>query len=431
MSRILSIAITALTLIITTSAWAWGERGHHIVGRTGAKLVETVADKEAKSKGVVQFFQQRAFEMGHLSNIPDTSWKESSRHKKSVLSTNTPTHYVDMEILAGTPGRDPVAYVKKIKALPRKYSDVLKLYQDKPNPLPGTPKKYKKINVYNDVGTNPWRVGELYEALVAAFQCAKNKEGKSDLKKERKKWSLPLAGAPRSKPSGFYKCNKGQSRLQSLSAAVALAGVMGHFIGDVAQPYHVTINFDGWETGNGGVHHYMEGDVVNFLPPTLEADVLTKMKNKTFKGTLEMDLQVNWSEENAATGFALNLAGNSFRRLPEAIRLDDEFAVTKKGTKVPSGDKSFLWGKKEDYKKAIRRLAQDKKVLEGHKDFIVERLSVGSFALARIWLQAWKAGGSPDLKDVEANSIPYALDVPFLWPTYDLVATKKLRNRKM
>lgn len=252
--------------------------------------------------------------------------------------------------------------------------------------------------------------------MVKAFQCAKSKEAKSDLKKERKNWSLPLVSRKAKIPVPFYQCSTNQSRLQALSAAVAIGGVMGHFIGDLAQPYHVTINFDGWEGGHGGVHEYMESAVVKHLGPELENDVLNKAKESTFRKSLEEDLKVDWKQPAAAASFAINLASNSYRLLGEALRLDEKYAIEKKGTQVASGDKSFLF-EKEKYKPA-RKSAKNPEVLAGHKPLLVNRLAVGSYALAMIWYQAWEDGGQPQLSDANGIAIPYALDVRFLWPTY-------------
>ena len=84
---------------------------------------------------------------------------------------------------------------------------------------------------------------------------------------------------------------------------------------------------------------------------------------------------------------------------------------------MTTGDKSFLF-EKEKFKPAVRKPAETREVLAGHKPFLINRLAVGSYALAKIWYQAWEEGGKPQLSDANGVSIPYALDVPFLWPTY-------------
>lgn len=396
-SKVMKLIPLTLFVSLSLQAYGWGERGHHLIGKNAALLVADLAgaSKEAKNKGVGSFFKDRALQMGHLANIPDTSWKESTHQDKKVLSTNGPTHYVDLEIFNGAPDKDMDSYIKKVRSLSPEFSEILKKYQGQDNPLPGTPAKYKKINVYKDAGTNPWRVRDLYEAMVKAFRCAKSKEDKSDLRKERKKWSLPLLSKHNKR--AFYECSKKQSRLEALSAAIAIGGVLGHFIGDLAQPYHVTINFDGWEGGNGGVHEYMESDVVKNLGPELETDVLNKSKEAPFRKALEEDLKVDWKAKAASASFAIHLAANSYRLLGEALRLDDKYAIVKKGTDVTTGDKSFLF-EKEKFKPAVRKPAETREVLAGHKPFLINRLAVGSYALAKIWYQAWEEGGNPNFR---------------------------------
>jgi len=38
------------------------------------------------------------------------------------------------------------------------------------------------------------------------------------------------------------------------SKATRVAAALGHYVGDTHQPLHTTENYDGWKTGNGGIH---------------------------------------------------------------------------------------------------------------------------------------------------------------------------------
>lgn len=413
------LSITSVTLFSLSSlpAWGWGERGHHVVGRSAAQLINAVAEENAAAAELSEFMKERALQMGHLANVPDFSWKESTRHDSKLIGINSPTHYIDVEILLGAPTKDLKEYASQLRKLSPDFAQILKTYQGKPNPLPGTPAKYKNIDLYNDVGTNPWRVQDLYAALVSAWACAKSKEGGSDLKAERKNFKSPLVARAARSPQGYYQCTKKQTRLEALSAAVAIAGVLGHFVGDLAQPFHLTVNFDGWESGNGGVHHYLEEAVVEALPPSLEDEVFRRAQESGFRKEQSRALAINWGEPLPGSRFALALAEQSYLQMNEALRLDNQFAIIKKGTIVPSGDKSFLFDR-EKYQPAERKPAATPEVLRGHRSFVTDRLASGSLALAAIWYQAWLAGGSPKVADANGIAIPYILDVPFLWPNY-------------
>ncbi len=69
-------------------------------------------------------------------------------------------------------------------------------------------------------GTAPWRVRQLYQLAFQAF--------------------------------------KGGNQVLALQ----YVGVMSHYIGDLSQPLHVTINHDGQLTGNKGLHSYFETTVL-------------------------------------------------------------------------------------------------------------------------------------------------------------------------
>lgn len=49
---------------------------------------------------------------------------------------------------------------------------------------------------------------------------------------------------------------------KKMKEALEYVGVMTHYIGDLAQPLHVTENYDGQETGNKGIHMYFETTII-------------------------------------------------------------------------------------------------------------------------------------------------------------------------
>jgi len=82
----------------------------------------------------------------------------------------------------------------------------------------------------NDNGSAPWRVSQIYERAVAAF--------------------------------------KANDRVKGLQ----MVGVLGHYIGDLANPMHVSQDYDGQSIGRRGVHKYFETTLVDTVPANELAD---------------------------------------------------------------------------------------------------------------------------------------------------------------
>ncbi|MEY4632433.1 MAG: hypothetical protein RIQ81_2553 [Pseudomonadota bacterium] len=47
---------------------------------------------------------------------------------------------------------------------------------------------------------------------------------------------------------------------------IQMAGVMGHYVGDISQPMHVSSDYDGQSIGRPGVHKYFESTLVDEVP---------------------------------------------------------------------------------------------------------------------------------------------------------------------
>jgi hypothetical protein len=68
-------------------------------------------------------------------------------------------------------------------------------------------------------------------------------------------------------------------------------GVLAHYSGDAAMPYHATVDTNGYARGEGGIHFYFESDCINALEPSLAADVLAHARKnraawlRTWKAT--------------------------------------------------------------------------------------------------------------------------------------------------
>ncbi|MGE4105650.1 MAG: hypothetical protein AB7F66_00425 [Bacteriovoracia bacterium] len=445
------------------SAYGWAERGHHSIAAMAARAVKMWAPKYMGAKppkggeedaelyeGFAKFMSDRMIALGHLANIPDTSWKDS-QNKRRISDMNSPNHYFGPERLLGAPaemsGEKFAQYLEKIRALTPKYEDIKKQYDGKKPVLEGMPQD-KLFSTYSDLGTTPWRAQQLYDLLVAAWKCAKGKEGVAADPKApvTLPFRLPVDGGLGEKdepPLPTYACDAKVTRKSDLYAAYVISGILAHFIGDQTQPYHPTADYDGWVTGNGGIHAYFEASVVQALDEALNYDVLATAQDPEFRKTAWESIAPNTAEGvaldlNAPLGVVKLLYGMAIDSLnhKEQVRMaDDSFAIVR-GKDASGGvalkkSEALPWGDHPRYHKdrkiseAQRVTASHPDVMKGFRPIVVERLATGVVALSRVWFEAWKAGGKPKLSDLNAISLPYPTDPPFIWPDFDLDALAK------
>lgn len=139
----------------------------------------------------------------------------------------------------------------------------------------------------NKHGFAMWRVSDFYVQLVAALK-------KGDFKK-----------------------------------AVQIAGVMGHYVGDMTQPMHATTDYDGQSINKPGVHKYYETTLVDRIDENHLFDSTQKIAGERRSGlerSIGNDLEntelqhVSWSEADDAFN-ALEAVYNKF----EAANPDDQW----------------------------------------------------------------------------------------------------------
>ncbi len=270
-----------------SQASAWGKRGHEMVGSLAAQLL-------AKEHPQGAFLASHSFDMGYYNNAPDLVWKANSE----IYKKESPQHYVDIEIFER-------AFKKRNETnawIPSRLEFV---------------KKFPEID--EKAGRSPWRIQELVSQLEKTTQ---------DLKKKN--------------------LSKKEKHLLQEQWLVT-AGLLGHYIADLAQPLHVTENHDGQLTQQKGLHHWFEENVVDELSPLLYEAVYEKAKAQ-WKNFFEKHKKMSAFE------LSLELAKNSHAALPRVLEID---------------------------KKQGR--SSEKKVSGAYKEIVIERLSLGVLYLATIW----------------------------------------------
>lgn len=279
----------SLLFFYSTDAAAWGSRGHAIVCQTAAYL--TAQHENAN------FLKRHSFDLGYYCNVPDLTWKRGDLYKKEWFN-----HFMDLEIFE------------------RAFKD-----STVKNPFELSRAEFNKTfpNVKDDAGRAYWRVREILDRMTKIT---------AELKK--KKLSV-------------------QKRHELQADWLLHAGAIGHYIGDLAQPLHVTENYDGQLTKQKGLHSWLENELVDelFLSPgrNLEGEVMKAAEEKWQKEEKRLS-KMNTLE------LLEELTKRSYDRLNPVLKLDREVG-------------------RKDIKKAA----------EAFHPMIVEQLAEGSVYLAILW----------------------------------------------
>src|SRR5688572_589710 len=81
-------------LLIPSVAFAWGKRGHQMVGETAAIL----AGEEPQAG----FLKSRSFDFGYYNNVPDFIWKKPKTYEQEKNE-----HFMDLEIFERAFAKNP------------------------------------------------------------------------------------------------------------------------------------------------------------------------------------------------------------------------------------------------------------------------------------------------------------------------------------
>ena len=202
-------------LLIASSAFGWGLRGHQAINR--AAVLGLPADGPS-------FLRAHEDWIVYLAIIPD-SWRSPSEPTRKIL--DDPNHGWFKEQFAMLP------------SIPRsRYEFVLALYEAQKKQ---TPEAGKQTNV-RWTGTLPYAAQENFERMRAAMR----------------RYRAMKAGGQETK---FVELEIAQ-----------YMGRLGHYTGDGAQPLHDTIHHDGWSglnpkdyTREPRIHGRMESQYVDLI----------------------------------------------------------------------------------------------------------------------------------------------------------------------
>ena len=249
----MGIAFGILFLIFAAAspAHAWGKRGHAIICQTAAYL--------AASEPKAEFLRDRSYDLEYYCNVPDLIWKRPATYKIEAAN-----HFMDMEVF--------------------------------------------KREMKDSTVEHPFELDRV--AFEAAFPQIPERAGRAwwrirELSEEWDKLTIRLKQPIDDSPPG---ATKNEERRQAQSDWLVHAGAVGHYVGDLSQPLHVTENYDGQLTDQKGVHAFFEDDMVNILThdgtKDLESDVMKaataqwKKSRKTWSGKSILELAQMLSESS-------------------------------------------------------------------------------------------------------------------------------------
>lgn len=339
--------------LATSSVFAWGGRGHHTICDAAVYLV--------KEKGLKDYLQAKPHIMGHLCNIPDIYWRDLG---PDVSRLGNSTHYVDLELLKMDP-----------KDIPLDYKKIIADFTGKPNPIQ---EGATITSIPNEFGSNWWRADQFYRRAVSLGE----------------KWKAASApGSSKDEQNETLPFN------QIAYDFMVNLGIMGHFVGDNGQPFHSTVDYDGYKSGHGGIHAYYEESLVAALPVTLVMKVVEKgsqfrkreskhsfLKEKTVLANMKA-LALVANEEIKAI-YALDKI-----KTPSVLKNEKGMSI-----KTPA--------EREPAEKTVARF----------ESLIVTDMARSAALLAKIWDDAYAEVGRPKL--VAHKSYKYPLQPEFVAPDY-------------
>lgn len=357
----MKIILITLISLASSFAFAWGGRGHHTVCSVASFLV--------KEPGLKDYLQHKPQMMGHLCNMPDFYWKSLGGEANQL---GNPTHFIDIEVV----GLD-------VKDIPTDYNKLIKKYT-------GTEDKFKNDgttikSIPQEFGSSWWRADQFMKKMAA-------------LKKDFKKAKVP---------SNFKEEQDNELPYNKLAYDFVISmGLMGHFVGDNAQPFHTTADYDGYAKGHGGIHAYYEDAVVGQFDGDLEYLVLEKARALKDPSFLKPKTTIDKMKALSV------ISNNEIKAIYEVDPIKKPSVLKKeRGMQLKTA------AEREPASVAFPKM----------KPMIVEQMARGALLLANLWDEAYASAGKPKLGAYKSYKYPFTVD--FVAPDY-FDTSKEFKEKK-
>ena len=199
-------------------ARAWGNDGHRMINRLAAASLPADMPEFLRTPAAIA-------EIDYLGPEPDR-WR--GKGEPELVAAQAPEHFIDLE------------WADALGPLPHKRLDF-------------EAKAYAAGKKPDVIGLQPWQTDEVWERLKAAMRQYRTMKASGRERKDIK----PLE-----------------------QAIIFYAGWLGHYVGDGAQPLHVSIQYNGWIGANPNgyttahkIHSLFESEFVsdNIHPSDVQA----------------------------------------------------------------------------------------------------------------------------------------------------------------
>lgn len=283
-----------LLLFVALPALAWGEKGHYIVNEAATHALPT---------DMPHFFYKAFPELIWLGYDPDR-WRGGG----TSIEAHAPDHFLDYEYVEGL----------ELPADRYKYIDLMY-----------TSGRLRKLGITNsEAGFVPWRIAEVTQQLQVAFR----------------NWRSSAPGSP--------------ERRAIEVDIIQFAGILGHYVGDSANPHHATLNYNGWVEPNPNRYPNDCGTHSRF-----ESAFVSHAVNVT-QVTPKVAATPVLREDYFATG--LQSIKDSHALIEKLYQIDRDGAFNPLGPPSRTG-----------------------------VDFATDRLAAGASLLRDLWWSAWVNSGKP------------------------------------
>lgn len=348
----MKIQIAFLVFIIPSIVFSWGGRGHHSICSAAVFLVQ---DPDLKN-----YLKGRPHIMGHLCNVPDIVWKNMG---SDISKIGSPSHYINPEIIG-------------LKA-----SEIVLDYKKIVTEQTGNENKIKSgftiKSIPTEFGSNWWRADQFFRRAIAYKDSFNSAQGPQNSQEEQND-DLPF-----NKLAYDFTVN---------------LGLMGHFVGDNAQPFHVSADYDGYATGHGGIHAYYEDTMVAAIDADLEQKIIAQGK--------KLQKQKNIKFLSATTVLEKMQAMAILSSADLQTIYKNDVLVKKSELKNEKGMEIKIRAERN-------HSVADKKKFE---KIIVMEMARAATLLANLWDEAYKIVGRPKL--LSFKSYKYPLTPEFVIPDY-------------
>ena len=238
------LSLLALMLLNVHTLLAWDYEGHRLVNQLALASLPDDYPAFVKAPAAAERVAYLAGEADRWRNTPDLALKH----------VNGPDHYIDLEQLD--------QYGLKPEMLPVfRYQFVAQLALARkahPEKFPEFDAARNEDHTRELVGFLPWAITENYGKLKSGFSCLRAFEEAGGTADE-------IANAQQN--------------------IVYIMGVMGHYVGDSAQPLHTTIHHHGWVGDNpqhyttkSSFHSWIDGGYFNKIGIATVKDLQGKLR---------------------------------------------------------------------------------------------------------------------------------------------------------